>query len=48
MCAKLPLGDLNPNPYPPHPTPHEHLYLWNDHRTKSVHGNFEIITFTKE
>ena len=20
MCVKLPLGDLNPGPYPPHPT----------------------------
>ena len=20
MCVKLPLEDLNPNPYPPHPT----------------------------
>ena len=20
MCVKLPLGDLNPSPYPPHPT----------------------------
>ena len=20
MCVKLPPGDLNPNPYPPHPT----------------------------
>ena len=20
MCVKLPSGDLNPNPYPPHPT----------------------------
>ena len=48
MCVKLLLGDLNPNPYPPHPTPHKHLYLWNDHRTKSMRDNFEIITFTKE
>ena len=22
MCKKFPLGNLNPNPYPPHCTPH--------------------------
>ena len=27
MCVKLSLGDLNP-------TPHKHLYLWSDQRTK--------------
>ena len=35
MCVKLPPEDLNFGPYPP-PTPHKHLYLWNDYRTKGV------------
>ena len=33
---KLSPGDLNPGLCPPHPTPHKHLYLWSDYRTKGV------------
>jgi len=34
MCAKLSLGDLNPDPYPL--TLHKHLYFWSDHRAKGA------------
>ena len=34
MCVKLPLGDLNSDPYPS--TPYKHLYLLSDYCTKSA------------
>ena len=34
MCVKLPFGDLNPDSCAP--TPHKHLYLWSNHRTKGA------------
>ena len=40
MCVKFPLVDLNPDLYPL--TPHKHLYLWSDHRTKGVQCQLEI------
>ena len=36
MCVKFPPGDLNPDFCPLPPTPHKHLYLWSDHRTKGA------------
>ena len=32
--CEAPSWRLEPRPLPP--TPHKHLYLWNDHRTKGV------------
>ena len=41
MYVKFPPRDLNPGLYPP--TPHKHLYLWSDHRTKVRDGDKFVL-----